>query len=390
MTALSCSNKDIDDTPKPPQGDFAVKITNPSLATKAATSAGEADERKINDLTLFLFETGTTTCVMIYPFTDAELVRDEKVAIFSLPKEITPAEKYDFYAIANYEHNYTMGSETIPANLPTPADLIALTVQEPVSAPTTHAGQDTWLKYYNKATYNEITTGAGFVINPNGKGFLMSGTHEGVKKKDTDAPRNVTIPIDRAACKFIVTAALHQDFVTNYQGPYQSTIKITDVIIENVYSSSYAFKPAVGTDLATVFPTAKKIYTQTAMQQGGDFPLLTLKTGVAPTVALMYGFENSVATTPASGHHAKITIKAKYDFDGPAGGQDWIDVTYDPIIIKGDGAVAGADAKIGQLSRNSQYTINVQVKGLSAQQIIANITINDWNVVTDQDVEFGG
>ena len=366
MSSSACSKKDINEPQQPTlKGDFKVQINN--APTKAVVPNGSDAERKINNLHLFLYESGSNDCALMHPFTTSELeAAGGPTAIFSLPKEdVALTTAYDIYAVANT--TITTWNKDESTTWPTITDLKAL-----------HAAD---IAAYNTGSYAEAVDANGdSKVMPNGIGFLMSGkaNEQAKPAPDKDIPTQVTIPLKRAVSKFVVNASITDAFKTNYQDKYKSTIKVKSVNLTNLPSQSLVIKET--TEVISPLVLADR------PQTSGDKELTTV--GAKVPVALVYSFENGAI--PTSEETPLITIVVEYDFDGPNGGNEPRKLTYEAQIIQGDGVATTETTDDGKLSRNSQYTINVAINGLSAREIVSTITVENWILTADQDAGFGG
>jgi len=368
-TAFACSKKDINE-PQPPteKGDFKVQINN--TVTKATTTdPGSEAEKEITNLYLFLYDNADgddAACVLMHEFSTQELVATGgPAAVFSLPESEDLTETYKIYAVANMATVLTGTWTDESSTWPSKSVLLDLTVDD--------------LTEYNKANYSEAHTLNVSTVKPNDLGFLMSGTAaDATPSPDADTPTIVDVTLERAACKFIVKASITQKFIDTYQAPFKSTIKVVSVTMEKLYSKSHVISK--GTDLGT------HVSANVITQNVGEHSPLTAVDQTVP-IALMYSFENGVVSSTDKTKKPTITINVMYDFDGP-GDEPAIPLTYDEIVIVGD-LKLNVPGDEGKLSRNSIYTINVQIGGLSKREIVATITVDPWSLAGDQDVVFG-
>ena len=100
MTASACSKKDINEPQQPAEkGHFSVQINNPVTKTLLGSTA----ENLTSNIYLFLYNASageTAPCIVMQAFKPFEIAN--KKIVFSLPdSELTVAEKYTIYAMAN-------------------------------------------------------------------------------------------------------------------------------------------------------------------------------------------------------------------------------------------------------------------------------------------------
>lgn len=365
MSAFACSKKDINEPQLPSEkGHFSVQINN---AKTKAEDPFLTKEKTITNLYLFLYDASvleteivSAPCIVMHPYTAEEReATGGPTAVFSLPKTADLTATYKIYAVANTTQEWT------EENKPTRKEL-------------EDAFAEDLLGEYNKGTYAEAIANNG--ILPNELGFLMSGVAtDRTPSTDNNVPTVVSIPLKRAACKIKVNANITQTFFLNYGYKYGSTIRVTDVIMSNLYAKSHIISK-------TTVPDTYKSANDIPQTVTGHPSLNVVDTKVP--IALMYSFENGITAQTEEASKPTIKVKVMYDFDGP-GPQGEIPLEYDAQIIEGDLNLETPGPK-GKLSRNTIYTINVEISGLSAREVKATITVEDWLPTVDQNANFGG
>jgi hypothetical protein len=192
---------------------------------------------------------------------------------------------------------------------------------------------------YN-GTFENVTTG---VMRPGG--FVMSG--KTTKTLSTDGtPTPVSISIRRTVAKFAVETAIAPEFGVKYPG---SGIRVNS--IKAVRGASTSLVVEQTTPITGVMNYS---YTQPSILESGKYG------------NLFYLFENE--DLPSTDRVA-LEINATYDVDGNfSTASDQYPMTYRVDL--------GNDA--GKIVRNSYYRIQVNIVGLSGDEIRVEIQVADW------------
>ena len=94
---------------------------------------------------------------------------------------------------------------------------------------------------------------------------------------------------------------------------------------------------------------------------------------------LFYVFENGALGT---GSRVLLTLDGIYDSDGDFSTEE------DQVAVGYQVALAGASNN-GQLVRNGYYRVAVGIAGLAGQDVVADITVANWETPTTQNINLG-
>lgn len=187
-------------------------------------------------------------------------------------------------------------------------------------------------------------------------GFLMSGMATTTIASE-NAVTEVAITLKRDVAKIAVQTSLSADFSSRYPG----AVKITSAKISRAASQTPYFA-------GTAKPGAMTFtHTQTPGSTSGKFN------------NLFYTFENGALAT---GSRVLLTLDGVYDRDGD------FSTTTDQVAVSYEVELAGTGAN-GQLMRNGYYRVAVGIAGLAGQDVVANITVANWETPATQNINLG-
>lgn len=337
FVTAGCKKEEPIVDPELERNQMAITLTNP-MATKAyfdGIATGEAYERKLNKVWIFMFKTGENVSMAQYQISDKELATPAKDGsprvIFTIPVEARGAQ-CDFFAVANVD---------------------AAKITDKISRTDLLALVDDNTKY-NQASFDLMSVGVNGPVAETG--FAMSG---GMLNQTipTDGPLKISIGLSRTVAKMEVRAQPTADFTKNYPG---STLKVTSIKVLNLPT-------------ATPLMTASTPATLTSN--------LVQTSGVISTAFChqFYPYENGTAGTPATAPTLEIT--ADFDYDGkPLTTEDILPITYKATIKGSDN---------GLILRNNYYRIEVGIDGLTPNEVVTSVTVTEWNVVATQQINIG-
>ncbi|MEG2527615.1 MAG: hypothetical protein RSA94_02315 [Mucinivorans sp.] len=340
-------------------GDVVVNFTNPvtvdilSSNSRATTTAQEW-EKKINSITIIVVsrastasQAGTDHVEYVYNFPASAIAQSK--AILPLGAVITDKanKKLTFYTAVNT----TTASITTTS---TRQDVEALCDANAISA------------FYND-TYATMTESAK-ATQKYATGFTMSDKSSDVTLLE-DKPTKVAIPLKRTVSKLEITARTTKitdessasvpqggSFESLYPG---SALSVTNIVITSCASTSNLFaltSPITFTDGADI-------------SQESQFTTPYYNN-------LFYIFEQA-ATNPV-----EISISANFALDGN------LSNTADGNIIPIGPYVTKTNLTAG-ITRNSHYKVNYLINGLTANEVLTTISVEDWATMTVQDIPIG-
>ena len=260
-----------------------ITLTDKTPSTTRAffdqTAAAESWEKKINTLTLFVFDSGGNA-VLQRNFTAAEI--SGQAATVPVP-DAPPGETYSFYVIAN-------GGTTVSAS----------------SLSELQGKAESDIAAYN-GTFDEVTTKA-----KRSAGFTMTGSTTKAIAQAGQATE-VQIALERLVSKVAVQATTDSKFAATYPG----RVKINNTMISNAsFSTRYFAEAPTGGGSSNKFS-----HTQVAKEQSGKYGSLFY----------IYGYENDKAA-----ESVRLTLEGIYDQDGNFGTTgDQIPVSYE-VELQGD------------------------------------------------------
>lgn len=334
LAMLASCNKHTDEIADSATGSVVkITLTDKTPETRAffdQTAAAESWEKKINSLTLFVFD-GSGDAVLQRNFTAAEI--SGQTATIPVP-DAAPGQTYSFYAIAN-------GSAL--SGIGTLDDLRSQTESE--------------IADYN-GTFDEVTTKA-----KRSAGFTMTGsTMKAIAQAGQTT--DVQIGIERLVAKIAVQTATDSKFAAAYPG----RVKIASATVSRAASSTPYFNETqhsggVENRAAVVHNFSQ---TQASKEQSGKYANLFY----------VYGSENS---NPAE--NVLLTLEGVYDNDGDfATTADQIPISYE-VELNGDSGKA--------ISRNTYRRVSVNISGLTGADVAVTITPADWEGPINQEVNLG-
>ena len=245
---------------------------------------------------------------------------------FSLPRTAA-GQSVDFYAI---------GNTAVGSDVTTKAALLALAE----TAPSTYNGT------FSDVTSKSLRSG----------GFLMSGyATQTIESGDT--PTQVAITLKRDVAKIAVQTSLSSDFSSRYPG----SVRITSAKLSRAASQTPYFSGTAKTGAMTF------THMQTPGSAAGKFN------------NLFYVFENGALGT---GSRVLLTLDGIYDRDGDFSTEE------DQVAVGYQVELAGASNN-GQLVRNGYYRVAVGIAGLAGQDVVADITVANWETPTTQNINLG-
>ena len=184
-------------------------------------------------------------------------------------------------------------------------------------------------------------------------GFLMSGsTTATIAASGTTT--EVSISLRRTVAKIAVQTSISSQFATTYGG----LIKVVSASIENAPQSV----PIIASDAAS---SAALTYTVTQSASTAD----------QKWNSLFYVYDNSKIENHGS---VKLKISALYDLDGD------VTTTNDQRLSEYEISLTGSGN--GVISRNGYYRIAATINGPSGDDCTANVTAEDWETPTTQEV----
>lgn len=354
----SCNQKKAD----PVLVSSTVEITLGNPATKAfGDGSTEAFEKGVSSITVFVYENNNETCILQRTFTEFEI--EQGKAVFAIP-DVKAQTLYDFFAIANCNLS-GLGEK------PTRTSLLAETEGTGASSSTYGSLSD-----YN-GTFNSVTTSA--LRNVNGQtGFIMSGMATAMTPAaGSNIPTKVTVPLRRTVAK----VAIDMKVTTTFQDKYtsRSTLKITNAQLKQLVKSTSLIVPeSEPSTLGTVdgeLTQSPFVVTENKQYQN-----------------LFYIYANGVEQHPsAESERPILVLTALFDFDGDGSTtEDQSTITYN-IKLSGEAGneTDPSDNDFGLFIRNGNYKVNIDINGLTENEVVAEIEIKDWETVKQQDITIG-
>lgn len=301
LAMLASCSKNTDEIASSATGSVvSITLTDKTPATTRAffdqTAAAESWEKKINTLTLFVFD-GSGNSVLQRNFTASEI--SGQAATVPVP-DAAPGEMYSFYVIANG------GAAVSVANL---GELQGKSESESAA--------------YN-GTFDEVTTKA-----KRAAGFTMTGsaTQAIAAAGQTTA---VQIALERLVSKVAVQATTDSKFAAAYPG----RVKIESATISNASISTRYFKEApTGGGSSNRFS-----HTQAAKDLSGKYGNLFY----------IYGYENE-----KSAESVLLTLTGIYDQDGN------FSTTGDQMPVSYDVELQGDSGKVINRNTYRRVTVNI-------------------------------
>lgn len=331
----SCSKNadEIADTAK--GGVVKITLTDKTPAMTRAffgtTAAAESWEKKINSLTLFVFD-GSDRAVLQRRFSAAEI--SGQAATIPVP-EAKPGELYKFYVVANSDN---------PEK-----------VARPDRTEKHHGKRSRKLQRHLRRSDDQGRAKRRLYHEPG------SGDDATAQAGQTT---DVQIGIERLVAKIAVQTATDSKFAAAYPG----RVKIASATVSRAASSISYFngtQHSGGADnLAVVAHDFSQ--TQASKEQSGKYANLFY----------VYGSENS-----APAENVLLTLEGVYDNDGDfATTSDQIPVSYE-VALNGDSGKA--------ISRNTYRRVSVNISGLTGADVAVTITPADWEGPINQEVNLG-
>ena len=202
---------------------------------------------------------------------------------------------------------------------------------------------------YN-GTFESVSAGA-----VRAGGFVMTGkTTKTLSTDGTTTPVGITIR--RTVAKFAVQTCILPEFNSKYPG---SAIEVNSVRVVRAASSSSVVEQTTPVTGAMNYSFSQSSYPETGRYGN-----------------LFYLFENEAMTAD---NRVSLEIDATYDIDGAWSTPDQYPMTY--RVELGDEA--------GKILRNSYYRIQVNIVGLTDNEIRVEIFVADWEGPNNQVVNVG-
>lgn len=334
LAMLASCNKHTDEIADSATGSVVkITLTDKTPETRAffdQTAAAESWEKKINSLTLFVFD-GSGNAVLQRNFTAAEI--SGQTATIPVP-DAAPGEMYKFYVVANSAALSGIGT----------LDDLKHKVESNITA-------------YNGA-FDEVTAKA-----LRNEGFTMSGS---AAKAIAQAGQttSVQIELERLVAKIAVQSATDSKFAAVYPG----RVRIASATVSRAASSVSYFNVSTSHSGGTNNRAGDRDLTisQTAKELNGKYANLFY----------VYGNENS-----SPFENVLLTLEGICDQDGDFGTTgDQIPVSYE-VELDGDSGKA--------ISRNTYRRVTVNISGLTGADVAVTITPADWEGPFNQDVNIG-
>lgn len=384
----SCSERDAGPAPDPITSVVEVSLNSPSGAGSKAfgeTSATETWEKAADNIAMFVYKTGETTCAYQRQFTAKELEKCK--AVFAIPN-VTPDVNYDFYAVANCDFTAEMGTY-VPTDPGTTgiSKTVLLAKIEGTANPASPYGN---LSSYN-GSFGDVSTKALRDVNnsttPHNKGFVMTGLKtEKTPKAEANTPTRVTVDLRRTVAKVAVVAATTQAFHDKY-GKDGSTLRILSAKLTKLAEKTTIIAPASY--------TLPALGTATHLTQDPN----VIAAGGIGTFAqyqnLFYIFENGGTAAVDPTVKPVLELTALFDFDGDESDiskDDQTTITY-KIALAGDAGSPDMSqplpADFGLFKRNGYYKVVININGLTENEVVASINILDWETLKTQNVNIG-
>lgn len=192
----------------------------------------------------------------------------------------------------------------------------------------------------------------------NARGFIMTGKAE-VVIAAAGQKTNIDMTLKRQLAKIAVRTHVDNAFTTAYNG---ATIDITNVSLQNVALQTFHY------------------------HREGAYPLYQTKTNIfqAPVWDGTYWqnlfYANETAASSGN-NQVMLVLTGTFDADGdPATTDDQQVITYKvPFEASGDGLI----------NRNAYYRLFIRIKGLSGEDVAMNISVAEWEVVSQEVIDIG-
>lgn len=375
--AVSCKKQE---TVNPVLVTSTVEVMLGEPATKAfGDNKAEDWEKTVNNVALFVYETtgaNRDVCVYQRQFTEYEVSKGK--AVFAIP-DVKENTSYDFYAIANCDFTTEMASYATNKQGVARSVLEGTAYQEGmISGSVSRFGN---LVEYN-GSFSVISKEAKRNYQQNNKGFAMSGQMAATTPaKGANVPTRVTVPLKRTVAKVMAQSAITDAFIAKYPG---TGFRIKSVEIGGLSQQTFLMKPST---ISTVELRKDPLVQEPDSVKAAETGSFTHYRN------LFYIYENGIAGTPVAKDEYKpvLFLKAEFDFDG-----DWnttndvSKITYEIPLAGEAGSVDNTkDPNFGLFVRNGCYMINVSINGLSSNEVVAEIKVEEWEPLKTQNVEIG-
>lgn len=271
------------------------KIPETTRAFFDQTAAAESWEKKINTLTLFIFDQ-SNQAVLQRNFTAAEI--SGQAATVPVPNA-APGQSYSFYVVANGSALSGVGT----------LDDLKSKVESEIAA-------------YN-GTFDEVTTKA-----KRAAGFTMTGSATQAIAA-AGQTTSVQIALERLVSKVAVQAATDSKFAATYPG----RVKIEDATISNAVPSVRYFN-----EVGTGGSSDRFTHTQVAKELSGKYG------------NLFYIYGNEGVATPEG---VLLTLTGIYDNDGD------FSTTGDQMPVSYDVELRGNSGKTINRNTYRRVTVNI-------------------------------
>ncbi len=413
-TLVGCNTGEPVQELEPEVGDFKLVLSNSAttgISSRAfweepnafGNSDGDPSEKAISMVTLFGYMhegIDTETCIIRREFTNKEVNPTDgsaPTAVFSLNEDYPAGTKFDFYAVTNCKVPDEYTRTELKALMQ--HDLIAY-INPNYNVTKQREQTIQFSSFYTNNDYTrDINSLRKSYNNPlygtaedEGDGFVMSGVAEGVEKRavESNQPVVCSLKVDRVVAKMEVKISIGDGFVQNYQNVLGSTIVINSVTIKNVIT--HANLIAVDQAMEPITVPDYSDWTKFNVIDVTQLPVCNTKDNstnksdweyyshfyVFPNV----GRASASTATIIVADEAKpvLCIDATYDADGQASTTgDISKLSFETLLLT---------EQVSRVTRNNYYRIDVEINGLSSEQAVARIYVEDWKVV-DEKISLG-
>ncbi|MDE5945032.1 MAG: FimB/Mfa2 family fimbrial subunit [Rikenella sp.] len=382
VVSFSCKKEK---QPEPVLVSSTVEVTLGSPTTKVfGDGSTESFEKEVHNVVMFVYRDGTDICAYQREFTQYEI--DKGKAVFAIPNVVAGAT-YDFYAIANCDfaeemRNYNNGD---PATTGVSRNDLKGKVEGVIGSQISSFGN---LAAYN-GTFSAVTGGA---LRGKDKaenvGFAMSGMASATAPAaGSNEATKVLVQLRRTVAKIAVKTAITKEFQDKYPG---STLTIQNAVLSQLANRSTLIKP----DVLTTIEKRSAPFSQVPNILGATAAGNT--TGFDQYQNLFYIFENAVYKADGSlegvsddTQKPMLALTAQFDFDGNLSTTgDQSTITYN-IKLSGEAGNTTEESKFGYFVRNGNYLVNISIKGLTENEVVATVEVMDWETLIPQDVVIG-
>lgn len=372
--AVSCKKQE---TVNPVLVTSTVEVMLGEPATKAfGDNKAENWEKDVYNVAMFVYESGQDVCAYQRQFTEYEVKKGK--AVFAIPN-VKENTSYDFYAIANCDFTAEMASYAANKQGVARSVLEGTNYQEGmISGSVSRFGN---LVEYN-GSFSVISKEAKRNYQQNNKGFAMSGKESATTPAKIDnVPTRVTVPLKRTVAKVMIKSSITPDFIKKYPG---TGFRIINAEIDSLAQQTFLMKPKAISSIALRNDALKQVPDSVKASETGTFTLFR---------NLFYIYENGIAGTAVAKTEYKpiLFLTAEFDFDGNwETKEDKSTITYEIPLAGEAGSIDNTkDANFGLFVRNGSYLVDVAINGLSSNEVVAEIKVEEWEPLKTQNVEIG-